>query len=190
MNMHSRQQTQYSQPQQEGQRPASVLSRVLPYATLLTSVTGVATIIVVGANFLLPEAYGPSAWVGRFHGNMEKTDIVTKGDEVNRFTREQTRSTVEPQGWTQMETDAFHIQQQTTAESLAVQSFMANMADLGCMLGGMVPPDASPDARQTGATLRKACGVSDQIRQNQIETLKRAGQQGSTILARPSPSSR
>lgn len=189
MNMHSRQ-TQYSQPQQEGQRPASLLNRVLPYATLLTSVTGVATILIVGANFILPEAYGPSAWIGRFHGNMEKTDIVTKGDEVIKFTREQTRSTFEPQGWTQMETDAFRTQQQTTADSLAMQSFMANAADLGCMLGALVPPDASPDARQVGSALRKACGVSDQIRQNQIETLKRSGQQGSTILARPNPSSR
>ena len=120
--------------------------------------------------------------------SLDAADAQKKQDALAELARKQAQAQAEPPAVAAMETEAFRVQQQALANSLGVQGGVANMADLACIIGGLIPRD-DPDANQFGQALRGACGVGDQVRRNMVDTLKKGGQEGSTLIQRPAPGS-
>jgi hypothetical protein len=174
-----------SSPIADTARP--ILGRVVGIARGLTGAAGAVTLIGLVAEAALPASARPSVLIGAFHGRIEASDADAKVDAIANLTRKNAESAAQPPAVAQMETEAFRVQQQAIAESLGVQSGVANMADLACVIGTLIPRGGDSDALVQG--LRGACGVGDQVRGSMVETLKRGGQSGSTLIQRPMPSS-
>lgn len=165
------------------QTPA--LGRVMGIARGFTGLAGAVSLTVLMAEAVLPASIKPSVLIGGFHGRLEAADADAKAPSVTAYTRLNAEAAAQPPAVAQMETDAFRTQQQALADSLNVQRGFANMADLGCILGGFFPREG--DGATIGQGLRSACGVGDQVRSNMVDTLKRGGQEGSTLIQRPRP---
>lgn len=180
-----------SQAQFQGGAPTGspILARVIGLARPLMGAVGVASTAIIAANFILPAGYGPSTWIGKFHGGIESADADAKADAVTSLTRKSATAAAEPPAMAQMETNAFAVQQQTMQQSLGVQNFMANMADFACVAGSMMSavPNTSPDTRQAAQVLQQGCMAGDAIRANEMRVLKQAGQGGSTVIRRSIP---
>lgn len=142
--------------------------------------------LIIVAEYALPEAYKPSTRIGWFHGSIEANDTDAKRIAIVETLRRQTETQTVPQ----MELDAFQRQQQIVAQSLETQAAIANFTDFACAVSSAIPAESVPrDYRDTvGAALnlgRSACGVSDGIRENMVDQMKTAGQRGSTLFKRP-----
>ena len=136
---------------------------------------------------IMPSPLKPSELMGRFHGRIDTADITAKQTAVVEFERRQAEAHAVPPALTAMETEAFRVQQQALYDSLAMQTTTTNTFDFLCVLGSLIPREASGDWKNVGNGLRSGCGVGDKLRQNMVESLKRGGQQGSTLMQRPAP---
>jgi hypothetical protein len=185
-------------PQPQFQTHGSAMASVAPSQggalftraqNFLSGLTGKAftfAVVLIAAEYVLPEPYKPSTRIGFFHGSIEANDTDAKRIAVVETLRRQTETQTVPQ----MELDAFQRQQQIVAQSLETQAAIANFTDLLCAVGSAIPAETVPrDYRDTvGAALnlgRSACGVSDGIRENMVDQMKSAGQRGSTLFKRP-----
>jgi hypothetical protein len=174
--------------QPQTQQPSG-LARAIGMVRNFSLQAGALSLAVVAAELVIPSPMKPSEIIGRFHGSLDAADAQKKQDALAELTRKQAQAQAEPPAVAAMETEAFRVQQQALADSLGVQGGVANMADLACIVGGLIPRD-DPDADQFGRALRGACGVGDQVRRNMVDTLKKGGQEGSTLMQRPAPGSR
>lgn len=187
-------QPNFLQAQRIGQQPQpqqpSGLARAIGMVRNFSLQAGALSLIVVAAELVIPSPMKPSEIIGRFHGSIDAADAQKKQDALADLARKQAQAQAEPPAVAQMETEAFRVQQQALADSLGMQSGVANLADLACMIGAFVPNDQGSDPNGIGDGLRSACGVGDQVRQHMVDTLKRGGQQGSTLMQRPLPNAR
>jgi hypothetical protein len=175
---------QQPQPQQP-----SGLARTISMVRNFSLQAGALSLAVIALELVASSPYKPSEIIGRFHGSIDAADAQKKQDALAELTRKQAQAQAEPPAVAAMETEAFRVQQQALADSLSTQSGVANIADFACIIGGLIPRD-DPDTDQYGRALRGACGVGDQVRRNMVDTLKRGGQEGSTLMQRPAPGSR
>jgi hypothetical protein len=162
-----------------------IFGRVVGIMRGLTGLAGAVSLVGLMGEAVLPAAVKPSVLIGSFHGRIEAADANAKVGAVANLTRQNAEAAAEPPAVAQMETEAFRVQQQAIADSLGVQSGVANMADLACVIGTIIPRGGDGDA--IGQGLRGACGVGDQVCSSMVETLKRGGQSGSTLIQRPLP---
>lgn len=160
------------------------LTRVIGVARGFTGLAGVVSIAVLAAEATLPAPYKPSIMIGSFHGRIEAADADAKIDAVPALTRRNAEAAAQPPAFATMENDAFRQQQQVLADSLQTQSAIANTVDAGCALGQLIPRN-DRDFGWLGDLLRGGCGMSDQVRQNMVDTLKRGGQDNSVVIQRP-----
>jgi hypothetical protein len=163
-----------------------IFGRVLGIMRGLTGLAGAVSLIALAAEAVLPASVKPSILIGGFHGRIESADADAKARAITELARRNAEAVALPPAMAHMETEAFRVQQQAIADSLGVQSGVANMADLACVIGTIIPRGGDGDA--IGQGLRGACGVGDQVRSSMVETLKRGGQSGSTLIQRPLPS--
>jgi hypothetical protein len=170
----------------QAQQPSG-LARAIGMVRNLSLQAGALSLIVIAAELVVSSPMKPSEIIGRFHGSIDAADAGKKQDAVAELARKQAQAQAEPPAVAQMETEAFRVQQQALADSLGMQSGIANLADLACMIGAFVPNDRRSDQNGIGDALRSACGVGDQVRQNMVGILKRGGQEGSTLIQRPLP---
>jgi hypothetical protein len=188
--MNTPQHPHFLQGQRVGQPPErqpSGLARAIGMVRNFSMQAGALSLVVVMAELIVPSPMKPSEIIGRFHGSIDAADALKKQDALAELTRKQAEAQATPPAIAQMETEAFRVQQQALADSMGMQSGIANLADLACMIGAFVPNDRQTDPNGIGDGLRSACGVSDKVRQNMVDTLKRGGQSGSTLMQRPAP---
>jgi hypothetical protein len=133
-----------------------ILGRVLGIVRGFTGLAGAVSLTALAAEAVLPAAVKPSVLIGCFHGRIEAADADTKARAVTALTRLNAEAAAQPPAVAQMETEAFRVQQQALADSLGVQSGVANLA---CVIGTIIPRGGDGDA--IGQGLRGACGVGD-----------------------------
>ena len=88
-------------------------------------------------------SFKPFVLIGGFHGRIESADASATVDAVAKLTRQNAELAARPPAIAQMETEAFRVQQQAIADSLGVQSGVADMADLACVIGTIIPRGAT-----------------------------------------------
>ena len=139
--------------------------------------------VFVAEKVLAPE-FKPSVLIGGTLGKIETEETRAKQEAVVEFNRRNAEAQAAAQARAAIETEISRKQQEITAESLTGQSAMANLADWGCILGQLVPRDASDGWQSFGAVARSGCGASARIRQNMVQEQARAGRQGGSIQDR------
>lgn len=145
-------------------------------------------VIAIIAQLILPAHLKPAHLIGDFGGSTEKAEIEAKQATAVEYARQQAAATAYAQALAQMEAEVSRKQQEVIGDTFGVKNFFAQMADLGCMVGSVIPPNAmDKDTKNMGQALRSVCGVSDQIRSDIINTQGQAGRNGSSIIQRPSP---
>jgi hypothetical protein len=97
----------------------------------------------VGGRSGTTASFKPFVLIGGFHGRIESADASATVDAVAKLTRQNAELAARPPAIAQMETEAFRVQQQAIADSLGVQSGVADMADLACVIGTIIPRGAT-----------------------------------------------
>lgn len=171
------------QPPQPG-----AIARALAAARMLSGASTLVVMLGIGAELIFPPPYKPSHLIGAFGGNVEKSEIETKQAAAVEYAARQAAAAADAQARAAIETEAARKQQEVIADTFGFQGFMAQVFDLGCMVGSVIPPDArDPDTKNTGETLRSACGAGDKIRSDIVRQQARAAREGSAIMQRPTP---
>ena len=123
--------------------------------------------------------------MGHFAGNTESAEIEAKQPASVEFMRLQAEANAYAQARAQMEAEAFRKQQEKLGETQNVESTLAQLGDLACLVGQLIPSDArDADTRSWGQGLRTTCGFGDQMRDTMTQQLARAGRNGSAIIPR------
>ena len=143
-------------PQQAGAARAIGLARAIASKAIL------AVAVVYVLENTMPAPYRPSDVLGRFHGNIEATDLGTKTDAMGRLTRRQAEEQLLPQS-----------QIKVIEDSLETQKQASNIADAGCFIGQFFTTDPRSDWKGMGDIMRSGCGKGDAIRKNMMDTLNR-----------------
>jgi len=168
-----------------GQPPQpSAFARFVGLARGFAGNTLLLGVLVLGAEKMLPPGHKPSDSMGAFLGNIEQAETIAKQQAAISMAAQMAEVQARANARAAMEIEINRQQQQSVADSLAAQSTMANLADLGCVLGQFIPRDASDGWQAAGAAGRSGCGASARIRQNMVQEQARAGRQGGSIQAR------
>lgn len=189
----------YQQPPQMQPYPVmpsmSGVAKAARLVSTLVTQTVFLTILVALAELFVPDAYKPSAMLGKFSGRHEAVELETKQTATVDFQRaiqlvaaelQRTtsaydtlfqRSNAITQQAYQMETIVLQTQQQMAAQGMDMQTTGANLADLACL--------ASPFFQGTEwAGLKEACGAGASIRQSQASELARIARENSAVVPR------
>ena len=178
---------QHFQPPQQPQRLGAI-ARAFAVAKMLAG-GGIflGLLVVVGDKILAPE-YKPSVLIGGFAGNTESAETRAKQSAAIEFMRLQAEANAYAQARAQMEAEAFRKQQEKLGETQNVESTLAQLGDLACLVGQLIPSDArDAETRGWGQGLRTTCGFGDQMRDTMTQQLARAGRNGSAIIPRTGP---
>jgi len=166
------------------QNKSSSIARFMAYARGFAINSIVLGLFVFAAEIVFAPEYKPSHLMGGYVGSVEKAEIGAKQAASVEFTRRQAEAQAQAQANAAIETETARQQQDAVRDSLNVESSIANFTDLGCILGSLIPNDASGDWQTVGPALRSACGVSTGIRDHMVEEQARAARHGTAIEPR------
>jgi hypothetical protein len=169
------------------QQQATGVARALAFMRGMSGKAVVLAIAVFGLQAIMPAGSKPSDLIGSFHGGTRSAELDTeRAAQVKTAQGMANAQAASPANW-QMEQQVSQAQQQAIAGSLQMQQSAANLADAACMGSGLVTAFFGKDGADLAQSMKGACGLGDQIRQNITGTLARTARQGSGVMQRAAP---
>lgn len=151
------------QPMHQQQLPTA-LTRFVGLLRALTGTAMTAGVLLIAAELVLPGPVKPSQVMGGFYGKIVAAESIAAQDTLAAQTRKGAEAQALPP-----------VVAQRIDHSLEVQTGIANLADLACIVGQFMPREdpENPDLSAVGDKLRtQACGLGDAMRTNMAETLR------------------
>lgn len=126
-------------------------------------------LIVGAAEFLFAPEFKPSRLFGAFWGNVETNEIRAKQAATVDLARQQAEAAAKAQA------DAAK-RAEIIGNTEGVKGFAAQVTDMACLFGQFLSSNGtSTDARNSGQSLKQACGAGDRIRNGMVQDLTGQG---------------
>jgi hypothetical protein len=141
---------------------------------------GLALLIFL-AEKILPASFTPSNMIGSFLANVEVAEITKKQAYTTGYAAGMAEAQAQAQARAQIEIEVNRQQQQRLSDSMGMQVFASNVADLGCYAGMMARAFGQTD---NANTLSGACGAGEAIRQTMAQEQANIGRNTGSVETR------